>query len=476
MTVPGQSQVVYTYDNANRLTQIVQGSATVSYGYDLAGRRTSMTLPNAVLVQYGYDVASRLTSITYKQNGTTVLGDLTYEYDKAGQRTKVGGSFARTGIPQTVNTTNYNAANHQLVFGDKTMTFDNNGNLQTITDNAGTTTYTWNSRNQLTGISGPVSASFYYDGLGRREKKIVNGAITEFLYDGLNPVQETNGTPVTANLLTGLGLDEFLTRTDNGTGLTSAFLTDALGSAVASTNASGTVQTEYSYEPFGKVNTTGTTNNSSYQFTGRENDGTSVNYYRARYYEPGLQRFISEDPIGFASGDVNFYAYVRNDPIQFVDPSGLLASPWHAFSSFVAMKLSGYNNFESAVVAAASAGWDIGTQGPEYANSHAIREPKQSLEKAVEGYNQFVRENLAAGNLVNLGFANHAVEDRPRHKFEEFMEMDFTNGKYLWHLFRDFTPSPFEIIEAIRGDLENIAAYECVKKSMKLNRGCKPRL
>jgi YD repeat-containing protein len=132
------------------------------------------------LIQYGYDNASRLTSITYKQNGTTVLGDLTYEYDQNGNRVKTGGSFARTVIPQAVGTTAYDAANQQTTFADKTLTYDNNGNLQTITDSSGTTTYTWNARNQLTGISGPsVNATFVYDGLGRREKKTINGNPTE---------------------------------------------------------------------------------------------------------------------------------------------------------------------------------------------------------------------------------------------------------------------------------------------------------
>jgi RHS repeat-associated protein len=59
------------------------------------------------------------------------------------------------------------------------------------------------------------------------------------------------------------------------------------------------------------------------RFTGREEDGTALNYYRARYYHPGLQRFISEDPIGFAGGDTNLYAYVANNPLLFVDPFGL---------------------------------------------------------------------------------------------------------------------------------------------------------
>ena len=57
--------------------------------------------------------------------------------------------------------------------------------------------------------------------------------------------------------------------------------------------------------------------------SGRENDGTGLYYYRARYYSPTIQRFISEDPIGFYGGDVNFYAYVGNNPVKFVDPSGL---------------------------------------------------------------------------------------------------------------------------------------------------------
>jgi YD repeat-containing protein len=112
MTVAGQPSVVYSYDNANRLTQITQGSSVVGYTYDTAGRRTSLTLPNGVLVEYAYDNASRLTNITYKKDAN-VLGDLSYEYDKAGNRTKIGGSFARTGIPQALSSTAYNAGNQR---------------------------------------------------------------------------------------------------------------------------------------------------------------------------------------------------------------------------------------------------------------------------------------------------------------------------------------------------------------------------
>jgi RHS repeat-associated protein len=137
-------------------------------------------------------------------------------------------------------------------------------------------------------------------------------------------VQElASGTP-TANLLTGLDLDEFFTRTD-GAGVRN-YLTDALGSSVALLDGSGTVQTEYTYEPFGATTVTGASTTSAFGFTGRENDGTGLLYYRARYYHPATQRFVSEDPLGAFGGDSNLYTYALNSPADLTDPTG--ESPW----------------------------------------------------------------------------------------------------------------------------------------------------
>ena len=186
-------------------------------------------------------------------------------------------------MPEPVSNTSYDAGNRQLTFDDKTLAYDDNGNLQSITDSNGTTLYSWNARNQLAGISGPnVNATFVYDGLGRREKKTIGGNLTEFLFDGVNPVQETSGATVLANMLTGLGIDEFFTRTDVAAGTTSTLLADALGSAVASADPAGAIQTEYTYEPFGKTTASGISSTNPFQFTGRENDGTGLYYYRAR--------------------------------------------------------------------------------------------------------------------------------------------------------------------------------------------------
>jgi RHS repeat-associated protein len=91
------------------------------------------------------------------------------------------------------------------------------------------------------------------------------------------------------------------------------------------------VQTSYTFAPFGATTSTGQTNTNPFKFTGREDDGTGLYYYRARYYHPGLQRFVSEDPIGFAGGDWNLYAYVRNGLVRYRDPFGLALDDWTGF-------------------------------------------------------------------------------------------------------------------------------------------------
>ncbi|MGH7966665.1 MAG: RHS repeat-associated core domain-containing protein [Candidatus Binatia bacterium] len=182
---------------------------------------------------------------------------------------------------------------------------------------------TWNVRDQLVGIVGSgLSASFGYDGVGRRITKTLNGQSTTFVHDGVNVVEEFSGGSLSASLLTGLNVDEVFSRTEAGT--TRFFLPAALGSTVALTDSAGQTQTEYTYAPFGETTRTGAVSTNPFQFTGRENDGlTGLYYYRARYYHPILQRFLSEDPIGFGGGDVNLYAYVLNNPVNHVDPTGL---------------------------------------------------------------------------------------------------------------------------------------------------------
>ena len=89
------------------------------------------------------------------------------------------------------------------------------------------------------------------------------------------------------------------------------------------TDETGVMNTQYNYSPFGETTITGEPSDNPFQYTGRENDNTGLYYYRARYYSPELKRFISEDPIGLAGGDVNLYGYVGNNPVNQTDSMGL---------------------------------------------------------------------------------------------------------------------------------------------------------
>ncbi len=333
MTVAGQPAVNYSYDASSRLTgintTINNAAAGFSLAYDNIGRRTSMTLPNGVTTNYNYDNASHLLNMQHLSPVNSVLEALSYGYDANGNRTSMNRQSVTLPLRSPVTNTNYNEANQMLRYNASSdnIGYDENGNMTSITNSCGTTTYTWDARNRLAGINGfkpdcsSLTASFKYDALWRRIEKTINGRTIQYLYDELDIVQEIENGAVAVNYVRTLNIDEPLARV-KADGTVRYYQTDALGSVIGLVDETGTVRTQYSYDPFGAVSVSGEASENPFQYTGRENDNTGLYYYRARYYSPELQRFVSEDPIRFKGG-LNFYAYVNNNPINMTDYNGL---------------------------------------------------------------------------------------------------------------------------------------------------------
>jgi RHS repeat-associated protein len=323
-TISGGDVTAYAYDKANRLKTVAVQGKTATYNYDAAGRLTERVLPNGMTVAYSYDAADRVTAMAYQKADLTPVETATYAYDAGGQR--IEKALGSGSVQETPFEASYDEANRltqiTLAGEEFTLSYDENGNLASKSGPvSGTTSYTWNARNQLTALAGPAgAASFRYDAQGRRIEKTVNGVTTGFLYDGAQAIAELKGSSLDTVYHTGLAIDEVLARyapLGNRT-----LLTDALMSVIAQANDDATVSNFYAYSPYGETVVLGADDGNPLQYTGRENDGTGLYYYRARYYDPGLKRFLSVDPIG-PSGGPNLYAYVEGNPVAANDPLGL---------------------------------------------------------------------------------------------------------------------------------------------------------
>jgi RHS repeat-associated protein len=133
---------------------------------------------------------------------------------------------------------------------------------------------------------------------------------------------------VSARYAQGSGLDQPLAEFRSGTA--SYYDQDGLGSVTSLNNSTSVLANSYSYDSFGKPTASTGTLTNPFQYTGREFDSeTGIYYYRARYYDSSGGRFLSEDPLRFGIAP-NFYAYVANDPVGYIDPSGLCPCGSHS--------------------------------------------------------------------------------------------------------------------------------------------------
>ncbi|WP_435212528.1 RHS repeat-associated core domain-containing protein [Streptomyces sp. bgisy034] len=314
MTAAGTT-TTYGYDTSDILTSVTSGTQQVTFALDAVGREKTASLPGGITRTTGYDTTGAISSVTYAQDGETI-GDLTYTRDERTLQTGLAGSLARIALPAAERGTQFGKDNRITAYDGRTFSYDADGRLT----GDGVREYTWNARGELTGLTqAGETSSFGYGPLGDRVSKTIGGTASRYLTDGANPLVEQDDSGETAATVATSGLDEFLTRTEDGT--TQVYLTDALGTVVGLAGMDGTVATTYAYDPYGTPAASGTATSNPYTFTGREDDGTGLLYYRNRYYDPQTGRFVSQDPIGQAGG-VNLYQYALSSPTTYTDPLG----------------------------------------------------------------------------------------------------------------------------------------------------------
>jgi RHS repeat-associated protein len=294
--------------------------------YDGRGFMTQLSRSNGVTTTNTFDPTGRRLSLTHSL-GQTLLFSQAMSYDAAGNRTSAAISHAQALLTQAA-TAEYNTANQLTRFGNKTYTYDANGNRLTETDASGTTTFTWDARDRLKSLVLPSGEShvFTYDFTGQliQRRRVAGGVetIERYVLDDLTNVAYRSSGNTQTSYLTGRYFDRLYGQV---TGSTASFaITDGIGSVVGWADGAGAVTSRSMYEPYGA--TTSIDAPDTFQFTGRIRISGNLYYYRARFYDATTGRFLSEDPIGMVGG-LNVYRYAEGDPISLVDPLGL-KSDW----------------------------------------------------------------------------------------------------------------------------------------------------
>ena len=339
----------YNYNDANMLTSLVNKKdsttySTYSYNYNLDGN-INRKVESGKATDYVYDGTGRLSNEKIT-NGSAVT-NMAYAYDNAGNRS----SLTVTGTENYVTTYSYDKNNRLLKdskknngasYADVTLySYDNNGNqirkdqsrddltgkpkmglyLATANSGYGYEKFTYNGFNQLTAFEDEAGnkATYEYYSDGLRLSKTVNGAKSSYIWADNDLAMEIKSDEVISYakapgyMRTGSSNDRTY-RNDK------LYLFNGHGDVTSMIDKSGNVTKTYSYDAFGNELNRDKNDTNPFRYCGEywDNETESI-YLRARYYNPSVGRFTTEDPIKDGS---NWYAYCGGNPVVFCDPSG----------------------------------------------------------------------------------------------------------------------------------------------------------
>ena len=452
------TNATYTYDALNRLTKITDnGNLAITYAHDATSKVTSRALPNGVVTTYTYDGLGRLTR-SKDAKGKTVIADNNYTYNNAGnitQNINQSGThtYAYDGLDRLTAATytgnpnesysydgvgnrssshqsasySYQPSNRLTGTSTASYLYNNNGNMIAKSDVSGTSQFAWDFENRLVQAVTPSAGtvSYKYDALGRLVQRAPStGASTNFIYDGNDIVKDSNSDGSTVEYLNGPGIDNKIRQKGATSKTTYYFIQDHLGSTTALTGTTGKLVERITYDGFG--NSAGSAK-TRYGFTGRERDSlTGLMYYRARFYDPQLGRFISEDPIGLAGG-INQFAYVGNNPQNRIDPSGLYETDVHYYLTyFLALKTGCFKEWEAMDIANENQGTDEDTSTmPGYGDTDQQRMQNRVFHALHEGAAEGVGSPLLWQGAMNESNGHQWIG-----RYLHYLQDTFSHGGY----------------------------------------------
>lgn len=478
ITDPKGNIIVEEYDKANRLVKVTNGDDITEYVYNLDGSMQKQINSRTKTI-YEYYPDKKLKLLTTKDVNDILIEENYYEYDnnnniikdnskvftydalnriKTSNNTEytydVSGNILTksliTGNVIKVTGYSYNAKNQLLatttledlnVTSESSFTYDDNGNQLTETTNGNTVTNTYNARNELIEVNdGQTVAEYVYNAEGKRVKKIADNITTNFVYDGDNVILELDdqNNELAVNIR-GLSL---LKRTTNKDGY---YIYNGHGDVTKILDNTNNTLNSYEYDEFGKILSENETFNNPYKYAGYYYDKETKTYYlQARYYNPEIQRFISEDTYRGQLDDplsLNLYTYCNNNPLIYVDLTG----HWPEWSQL----LNEYANPFKTIVATIDGIRDVGNEmitgalslpytiGRALGNRIGLDLNNIGYKSGIVGQEQYLKNKT---NYLNSLYANNEILNQmPENMVNGFVQNFRTT--FDWNNFSNFLDS-----------------------------------